>query len=1142
MLKLFCLGTLRLEVDATPITLTPKANALFLYLAVTQRVHNRDLLADLLWSETNNQQARDNLRYLLPELRRPLGDYLVITPRDIAFQQQAPHWVDVVQLREALTSQPDAIATPTLQAALALYQGEFLAGFHVRKVPVFEAWVVQQREALHTLTVQGGYTLAERYWQQADYQPGLTATQRLFQWEPWHEAGHRLQMQLLAATGQRAAALAHYDRCRAILTEELGIEPEAATTALYEQIRNGPTDKVASLSWQDDKVATNQPVTQSPDHLVTQSSSPPHNLPGYLTPFFGREAEIEQIVALLVGTRYHLITLVGEGGSGKTRLAVAVGQRIFDFGFSILDSEQAVPINNPKSKIENPKFPDGVWFVPLSAVTITDNLADHLAVAVAQAIGLACSGEQPLFAQLLTYLHKKALVLLFDNVEHLLPDVAALLAQLLQASPLTKALVTSRHILNLQTEVVWRVTGVDLPPADDLPPSALLRSGSIALFTERASRRSPVFPVTAEDWAAIVAICRLVEGLPLAIELAAALTKQYSCCELAAALQQDYTILVTTFRDLPPRHRSIKAMLDHSWRLLTPTEAAILAASSVFPGSFDLSAATAVTGAGLTNLTTLVEQSLLQVVQQADGKRLYALHSLVRQYAAKQLQSQPAVAAHVQAQHGVYYLMLLVRQSDMLGCKPETLQKLQMELDNLRVAWAWAIAQGQFDLLRQSSTPLAQFDEMIGFYAEGKAAFGQVVSRLESMSVQSVPLTTEQIRLLARSQVEQAHFCARLTQVDQAEALVQAALPVGILHHDRWIETRSYLCLILIRSQQGDFAGVRTLAERAVASAKQAALPDLETAALHDLGMGFIAHGEIARGLMQLQSALTLAKRLGNLYLEAGISCNLGGGYYFAGSFAEARHHLQQVLHIHQAMNLPGIATDALLWLSELHIQLGCYDLAVNYAQKAQKVAQQIGRADAESDACAFLALTAYQQGKLAMANDYCQCSIQLAEAHNLALGQALASLVQGHLLSTQGQWLLATAVYTQAQQAYANLGQPLQAARAKAGLAQSWLGIGNLMQAVAQIEELLPMLEKCKHTSGVGLYETFLIGCEILIAAADPRTEALLHHGHCLLQEQAARLDDEALRRSFLEQVAANRKLVALWSAQQQHSPHGGI
>jgi predicted ATPase len=1023
--------------------------------------------------------------------------------------------------------------------------------------------VVQQREALHTLTVQGGYTLAERYWQQADYQNGLAATQRLLQWEPWHEAGHRLQMQLLAATGQRAAALAHYERCRVILAKELGVEPEAATVALYEQIRTGAfdkvtsdrvtsdkvtSDKVTSDKVTSDKVMTNHPVTLSPLHNLTTSPShlvtpsQPHNLPGQLTPFFGRETEIAQLSALLLGEDYRIFSLVGEGGIGKTRLALAISQNIVAAAEPALLQDQ-----NPKSKacpgrIENPKFPDGVWFVPLSALTTTDNLADHLAVAVAQAIGLAFSGEQPLFAQLLTYLHKKALFLLFDNVEHLLPDVAALLAQLLQASPLTKALVTSRHILNLQAEVVWRVTGVDLPPADDLPPSALLRSGSIALFTERASRHSPVFPVTAEDWAAIVAICRLVEGLPLAIELAAALTKQYSCCELAAVLQQDYTILVTTFRDLPPRHRSIKAMLDHSWRLLTPTEAAILAASSVFPGSFDLSAATAVTGAGLTNLTTLVEQSLLQVVQQADGKRLYALHSLVRQYAAKQLQSQPAVAAHVQAQHGVYYLMLLVRQSDMLGCKPETLQKLQMELDNLRVAWAWAIAQGQFDLLRQSSTPLAQFDEMIGFYAEGKAAFGQVVSRLESMSVQSVPLTTEQIRLLARSQVEQAHFCARLTQVDQAEALVQAALPVGILHHDRWIETRSYLCLILIRSQQGDFAGVRTLAERAVASAKQAALPDLETAALHDLGMGFIAHGEIAHGLMQLQSALTLAKRLGNLYLEAGISCNLGGGYYFAGSFAEARHHLQQVLHIHQAMNLPGIATDALLWLSELHIQLGCYDLAVNYAQKAQKVAQQIGRADAESDACAFLALTAYQQGKLAMANDYCQCSIQLAEAHNLAPGQALASLVQGHLLSTQGQWLLATAVYTQAQQAYANLGQPLQAARAKAGLAQSWLGIGNLMQAVAQIEELLPMLEKCKHTSGVGLYETFLIGCEILIAAADPRTEALLHHGHCLLQEQAARLDDEALRRSFLEQVAANRKLVALWSAQQQHSPHGGI
>jgi DNA-binding SARP family transcriptional activator len=359
MVRIFCLGAPRIALshESAALALTPKATALFVYLVVTaakgKPPPSRDHLADLLWSETNNQQARTNLRYLLPEVRRQLGDYLIITPQTIAWQRQAPYWLDVEQLRATLTARPETITTLALQANLDLYQGEFLAGFTVRNVPVFEEWVVRQREEVHALVVQGGYTLAERYWQQADYQAGLTATQRLLQWEPWHEAGHRLQMQLLAATGQKVAALSQYDRCRAILAKELGVEPEATTTALYEQLRTGAFDRVTSDRVTSDKatgdrVTMNHPVTlsppenplgavtSSPSPLVFPSSSLPHNLPSNLTPFFGRDAEIAQISALLTDERYRLVTLVGEGGSGKTRLALAAAQAILAFGVWIL--------------------------------------------------------------------------------------------------------------------------------------------------------------------------------------------------------------------------------------------------------------------------------------------------------------------------------------------------------------------------------------------------------------------------------------------------------------------------------------------------------------------------------------------------------------------------------------------------------------------------------------------------------------------------------------------------------------------------------------------------------------------------------------------------------------------------------------
>ncbi|MEZ4734551.1 MAG: BTAD domain-containing putative transcriptional regulator, partial [Caldilineaceae bacterium] len=269
--------------DGQPVErLTPKAFALFTYLAVTatqgQLHHTRDTLANLLWSEQANQQARTNLRYLLPELRKKMGAYLSITSQSIGFNQQQSYWLDVEALLTDLDVNLTALSMSTLQAAVDLYQGEFLAGFNIRDAPVFEAWVTLQRERLHQVTVQGLYTLAERHLTQGDSSAGIATVQRLLHLEPWHEAGHRLQMQFLAATGQRVAALAQYDLCRTLLAEELGVTPEAATTALYAQMRDGAYDKVTGDKVTGDKVTerelSGRKVTPSLSHAVIPS--PPH--------------------------------------------------------------------------------------------------------------------------------------------------------------------------------------------------------------------------------------------------------------------------------------------------------------------------------------------------------------------------------------------------------------------------------------------------------------------------------------------------------------------------------------------------------------------------------------------------------------------------------------------------------------------------------------------------------------------------------------------------------------------------------------------------------------------------------------------------------------------------------------------------
>ncbi|MEZ4737646.1 MAG: BTAD domain-containing putative transcriptional regulator, partial [Caldilineaceae bacterium] len=866
------------------------------------------------------------------------------------------YWLDVELFRSAFLDQSATHRLAEYQAALDLYQGEFLAGFAVRNAPVFEEWVIRQREELHSLVLQGLYRVAEQYHQQHEIQAGLAMTQRLLALEPWHEAGHRLQMQLFTASGQRAAALAQYALCQRTLAEELGVEPEVATTTLYVQIRNGTYEQVTPkqplfqeegmiddrVSLTDDRMAradADHLHLQFPNHLfmptfpspfTTEDGAPiidscPHNLPNQLTPFFGREAEIADLAERLREAEDRLITLIGEGGVGKTRLALAVGQTIVDCQLSVDDSSISVASTANSSTVHRPlsivhcPFPDGVWFVSLSGMTATAACTDQLAVAVAQAIGAQFSSNQPLLAQLLAYLRHKTLLLLFDNAEHLLPEFADFLVQLLRGSPHIRVLVTSRHVLNLQAEVIWRVTGLPVPSRDDLEqltPAGLMTYSSIALFCERAGRVTRNCQLTTENSALVVAICRLVEGLPLALELAATLTKQYGLAEIYTALQSTYTILATTMRDLSHRHRSIKATLEHSWRLLSPQEVRVLAAFTIFHGGFTLEAAAAVTGAPPALLTTLVNQSLLRQVQDEAGNSRYEMHTLVRQYAAEQLQGQPAAIKRWQEQHCAYYLTLLTRQTDLLVRDRQVLQKMQMDLDNLRAAWTWATDQAALNWLEQSCHALAQFYQLVSFYAEAEVAFGRAVAQLQTIagdgthahSDEAAPFATAQERLLAQLQVEQAHACARLAQFEKAERLAQTARHVGETLTDYRILAQAALCVSLIHGSGGNFAGVRTAAEAAVGYARQGALPDLEAAALSDLGSAYLALGDVSYGLAQLHHALTVDRRR-NFYVEAGIYTNLGAGYQMAGDFLNARRYLQHALDSYRSLNFFTLAS-----------------------------------------------------------------------------------------------------------------------------------------------------------------------------------------------------------------------------------------
>ena len=358
---------------------------------------------------------------------------------------------------------------------------------------------------------------------------------------------------------------------------------------------------------------------------LAAAASPQHNLPSPLTSFVGRADELAHLAAQLNGDT-RLLTVVGAGGVGKTRLALAAAGAL------------------------RGQFADGTWWVALAGVQPADDEAIQratLASAIATALGRTLGGRRPPLDELADTLHDCAALLVLDNCEHL-PEVAAVARALLETAPKLRVLATSREPLGLGGEALLRLGGLPVPEAGAADPASY---PGVRLFLERAARHTPGWGQDAAEVAAVARLCRLLDGLPLGIELAAHWVGHYTPDEIAAAIQTDLDFLAARTRDVPDRHRSLRAVFDYTWNLLTAVEQQGLAHLSVFRGTFDRAAAQAVAGVRATTLVALVDKSLLR---QAEVGR-YNLHELLRQFAAERLDaSGEAVAMRVQ--HAAYYL------------------------------------------------------------------------------------------------------------------------------------------------------------------------------------------------------------------------------------------------------------------------------------------------------------------------------------------------------------------------------------------------------------------------------------------------------------------------------------------------------
>ena len=637
------LGSLHVKVSGeTAVFRTDAERTLLAYLAIHQgRPQRRDTLAGLLSPDRADKEALTYLRNRLTRLRRSLGDnqatppWLEIDRKQIALRAGNDILIDLIQLEKRLSTvethpHRQLAGCPTclaqLQEVASLVRGELLAGLNFPS-ETWQAWLTVQREHIQQRAVEAMTLLREAQMQLGEWTAVLEIAQRQLSLEPWLEAAHRSIMQAHAHLGDRAAALAQFEQCEQILGDELGVAPEAETQELRQKI------------FEDELVGD-----------LALATAVPHNLPLPTGQFFGREAEQTQLLQRLVDPDYRLITLVGTGGIGKTRLAVEVGRQV------------------------KTSFPDGVWFVSLEAV---QGGAEQIKIAVGEALGLAQDDKQLTGDQVLAILRDKQMLLILDNCEVAL-DALAFIPEWLRRAPHIAILATSREPLNVRAESVIALAGLPLPTAE-------------ALFTERGQMARADFAITPENLAKIRHICQLVDGSPLGILLAAAWVRRRSLAQIIAGIGQSLDFLSTRLRDVYPRHRSVRAVFEASWQMLESAAQDVLAALAVFPASFTAVSAQAITNATIFDLDLLCEKSLLQ--QQQEPER-YEMHSLLRQFAADKLADRaPAVerafVAHFQQfahEHREDYLALqpewgnlltAVRQAHAHQLWPQTLALVQ---------------------------------------------------------------------------------------------------------------------------------------------------------------------------------------------------------------------------------------------------------------------------------------------------------------------------------------------------------------------------------------------------------------------------------------------------------------------------------
>ncbi|MGC4045537.1 MAG: tetratricopeptide repeat protein [Armatimonas sp.] len=1047
-------GPIQVLIEGQPLPPLRSRKALWLLALLTLR-HNRlverDWLAGTLWPDVNQTRAFSNLRPIVSELRQALGSqaHRLESPSRHTLRLDLTNALVDVRAFDATIGSPNLSER---ERAVALYTGPLLESCS-------EEWVFQEREKREQECLQALQALGDSALEAGNYEAAVGHYRHAVGLDPWREAARRGLMEALTRSGDRNAALQVYRKYTEQLRELPQMSPDEETRALYNRLRS-------------------EVAPQGGTRAVVAPVAPAPSVTGYvphaLTELIGREDERLEVADCL--RRSRLVTLTGVGGIGKTRLALAIARDVAR------------------------EYPDGVWLISL------DSLSDEQQVSVqlASVLGVKEEPGKHLLESITEHLRSKQLLLVLDNCEHLLTACAKIAERLLSESAGVRLLATSREALGITGEKVWSVPALPAPDPAHLPERratllrVLMEYDSLQLFVERAEAVQKTFSLTGTNAQSVAQICYYLEGIPLAIELAAAQVRVMTVEQIAARLDSSLGLLTSKSHTGQARQQTLRAALDWSYALLTESERLLLQRLSVFAGGWTLEAAEGICSDSslpdtLPHLTALVDKSLITL---ADGR--FRMLEMVRQFASERLTASGETPSFL-TQHQEWFVALAEEADPHLSGpqQAEWLRRLATEYDNLCVTLVRSqqgLCSGESAL--RLACALRLYWYIHGDFSAGRMYLTQALEHAEAQARTTIRAKAlNALGALARRQSDhvaaQALFEESLSirrELGESKGIAEAAGNLGIIQHDLGNYTAAQVLYeesLNMRRQLGDKPGIAL--------------------GLANLGATALNLGDFREAKSLLAESLPIYRELGDRAKMAWVLNTLGSVTATLGNLTEAQAmHEESLSHLNDLKDRNGIAW-SYNYQGKIAFRQGDYLRAQELFQESLGIFQDLGEKSGMATSLQYLGEAAFAQGELIAAHTLLQESLTLFQEGRLKRGIAWTLSMLGSLAYAQGDEATGQALFQECLPLHKELKEKMGVAATLHALAtavregdpRSAVSLWSAAQALREsIGEVMPRKEGEVYARQLS---------EARSALGEDTFSTAWNAGHTLTWEQAA-------------------------------------